>query len=216
GVEQLRLERIEKGMPELVAYDVRALTGEDRSSRGRTMEKLQALAVVKGVEIDAEIEIHGQYGAYFPGDSRPQSSPGTGTAAQGFGGGPVTKICSPRRMRLGLRSRGRIDNSDREGLLPQNGDRPLDDLASARLGTVAGVLLPSVDHAPRPGFRGCRARLASALAFRGRRLRRAFRSLPCHLVSPIPESPTSNERRPWLALLTAFPSWCIQWRYDVR
>src|SRR5262245_28430550 len=156
------------------------------------MEKLQALAVVKGVEIDAESPIHGQYGAYFPGDSRQQSSPEIGTVPQGFGGGPVTKICSSGRMRLGLRSRGRIDNSDREGLLPQNGDRPLDDLASARLGTVAGVLLPSVDHAPRPGFSGCRARLSSALAFRGRRLCRAFRSLLCHVISPIPELPTSN------------------------
>src|SRR5262245_8313794 len=147
-----------------------------------------------------------------PGSNAPQ----IGAAAQGFGGGPVAKIRSSGRMRLGLRSRGRVDNSDRERLLSQNGDRPLDDLASARLSTVAGILLPSIDHALRLGFRGCRARLASALAFRGRRLRRAFRSLPCHLVSPIPESPTSNERRPWLALLTAFPSWCIQWRYDVR
>src|SRR5262249_24229749 len=181
-----------KGMPELVAYDVRALTGEDRSSRGRTMEELQALAVVKGVEVDAEIEIHGQYGAYFPGGSRQQSSPEIGAAPQGFGGGPVTKICSPVRMRLGLPSRARVDNWDREGLLSQNGDRPLDDLASAWLSTVAGILLPSIDHALRPGFRGCCARLASALAFRGRRLRRAFRSLPCHLVSPILELPTSN------------------------
>jgi hypothetical protein len=75
GVEQLRLARIENGMPEFVAHDVRALTGKDRSSCGRTMEELQALAVVKGVEVDPEIEIHGQYGAYFPGGSRqPQKS----------------------------------------------------------------------------------------------------------------------------------------------
>src|SRR5262245_45441041 len=154
------------------------------------MEELQALAVVKGVEIDAEIEIHGQYGAYFPGDSRQQSSPEIGAAPQGFGGGPVTKIRSSGRMRLGLRSRGRIDNSDREGLLPQNGDRPLDDLASARLGAVAGVLLPSVDNAPRSGFSGCCARLASALAFRGRRLRRALGSFFSHLISPILELTT--------------------------
>src|SRR5262249_43839083 len=175
-----------------MAYDVRALTGKDRSSRGRTMEELQALAVVKGVEVDAEIEIDGKYGTHFPGGSRQQCSPETGAATQGFGGGPVAKICSSGRMRLGLRSRGRVDNSDREGLLSQNGNRPLDDLASARLSTVARILLPSVDHALRPGLRGCCARLASALAFRGRRLRRAFRSLPCHLVSPILELPTSN------------------------
>jgi hypothetical protein len=179
-------------MPELVTHDVWALTGKDRSSRGRTVEELQALAVVKGVEVDAEIEIHGKYGAYFPGGSRQQCSPEIGAAAQGFGGGPVAKICSSGRMRLSLRSGGRVDNSDREGLLPQNGDRPLDDLASARLSTVAGILLPSVDHAPRLGLRGCRARLASALAFRGRRLRRASRSLLCHRISPIPELPTSN------------------------
>src|SRR6516164_11411681 len=183
-------------MAELVAHDVRALAGEDCSPRGRTMEELQALTVVKGVEVDPEIEIHGQYGSYFPGGSRQQCSPEIGAAPQSFGGGPVAKICSAGRMRLSLRSRGRVDNSDREGLLSQNRDRPLNDLASARLSTVAGILLPSIDHALRLGFRGCRARLASALAFRGRRLRRAFRSLPCHLVSPIPESPTSNERRP--------------------
>src|SRR5262249_30836949 len=177
---------------ELVAYDVRALTGKDRSSRGRTMEELQALAVVKGVEVDAEIEIHGQYGADFPGGSRQQCSPEIGAAAQGFGGGPVAKICSSGRMRLGLRSRGRVDNSDRERLLSQNGHWPLNDLASARLSTVAGILLPSIDHALRPGFRGRRARLASALAFRGRRLRCVFRSLPCHLVSPIHEPQTST------------------------
>src|SRR5215468_1670678 len=154
-------------MPELVAYDVRALTGKDRSSRGRAMEEFQALAIVKGVEVDAEIEIHGQYGAYFPGGSRQQCSPEIGTAAQGFGGGPVAKICSSGRIRLGLRSRRRVDNSDREGLLSQNGDRPLDDLASARLCTVAGILLPSVDHAFRLAFHGCRACLASAPASRG-------------------------------------------------
>src|SRR5215471_10139124 len=171
-------------MPELVAYDVRALTGKDRSSRGRAMEEFQALTIVKGVEVDAEIEIHGQYGTYFPGGSRQQCSPEIAAAAQGFGGGPVAKIRSSGRMRLSHRSRGRVDNSDRERLLSQNRDRPLDDLASARLSTVAGILLPSVDHALRLGLRGCRARLASALAFRGRRLRRAFRSLLCHRISP--------------------------------
>jgi len=66
-VEQLRLEGIEKGMPELVAHDVGTLPRKDRPSRGRTMEELQALAVVKGVEVDPEIEIHRQYGAHFPG-----------------------------------------------------------------------------------------------------------------------------------------------------
>src|SRR5215831_10222429 len=97
------------------------------------MEELQALPVVKGVEVDPEIEIHGQYGAYFPGRSRQQRSPEIGAAAQGFGGSPVAKICGSRRMRFSLGSRSRIDNSDREGLLSQNGDRPLDHLASAWL-----------------------------------------------------------------------------------
>src|SRR5262249_51757368 len=50
GVEQLRLDRIENGVPELVAHDVRTLAGKHRSSRSRAMEELQALAVVKGVE----------------------------------------------------------------------------------------------------------------------------------------------------------------------
>jgi hypothetical protein len=154
-------------VPELVAHDVRTLTGKDRSSRGRAMEELQALAVVKGVEVDPEIEIHGQYGAYFPGRSRQQRSPEIGAAPQGLGGSPVAKIRGSRRMRFSLGSRSRIHNSDREGLLSQNGDRPLDHLASARLCTVAGILLPSVDHAFRLGFRGCRACLASAPASRG-------------------------------------------------
>jgi len=183
-------------MAELVAHDVRALAGEDRSSRGRTMEELQALAVIKGVEVDPEIEIHGQYGAYFPGGSRQQCSPEIGAAPQSFGGGPVAKICSAGRMRLSLRSRGRVDNSDREGLLSQNRDRPLNDLASARLRTVAGILLPSVDHALRlcPGFRGCRACLASALASCGRRLRRAFGSLLSHVISLICGSAAHRKR----------------------
>src|SRR2546422_174580 len=65
-VEQLRLERVEKRMPELMAHDVGALAGKDRASGGRTMEELQALAVIKRVEVDAEIEVHGQDRAHFP------------------------------------------------------------------------------------------------------------------------------------------------------
>src|SRR5215831_8793365 len=143
-------------MPELVAHDVRTLTGKDCSSRGRTMEELQALAVVKGVEVDPEIEIHRQYRTYFPRRSRQQRSPEIGAATQGFGGSPVAKIRGSWRMRFSLGSRGRIDNSDREGLLSQTGDRPLDDLASARLSTRAGIVLPSVDYALRlrPAFVG--------------------------------------------------------------
>src|SRR5262249_22232578 len=98
-------------MPQPVAPDVRTLTRKDRSSRGRTMEELQALAVVKGVEVDPEIEIHRQYGAYFPRRSRQQRSPEIGAAAQGFGGSPVAKIRGSRRMRFSLGSRRRIDNS---------------------------------------------------------------------------------------------------------
>src|SRR6516162_5410644 len=113
GVEQLRLERIEKGMPELVAHDVGTLAGKDRPSRGRTMEELQALAVIEGIEVDPEIEIHRQYGAYFPGGSRKQCPPEVGAAPQCFSSRPVPKVRSSRRMRLGLRSRGRVDNSDR-------------------------------------------------------------------------------------------------------
>jgi hypothetical protein len=64
------LSEIENGVPKFVAYDVRTLAGKHRSSRRRAMEKLQALAVIKGVEVHPEIEIHGQYGAYFPGRSR--------------------------------------------------------------------------------------------------------------------------------------------------
>jgi len=39
-----------------------------------------------------------------------------------------------------------MNNADREGLISQNGDRPLDDRASARLSAGAGIVLPSVDH----------------------------------------------------------------------
>ena len=69
-VEQLRLERIEKGMPEFVAHDVGTLAGKDRPSRGRTMEELQALAVIEGIEVDTEIEIHRQDGAHHSGQGR--------------------------------------------------------------------------------------------------------------------------------------------------
>src|SRR5260221_7785438 len=152
-------------MSELVAHDVWALDVKDRPCRGRTMEELQAHAVIKGVEVDPEIEVHRQYGTYFPGLSRQQCAPEVGAAPQCFGGSPVPKLCSTRRMRLGLRSTGRMNNSDREGLISQNGDRPLDNLASARLIAGAGIVLPSVDHSLRrcAAFRGCRACLAFAL-----------------------------------------------------
>jgi hypothetical protein len=47
-------------------------------------------------------------------------------------------------------------------------------------------------HALRlcPAFRGYRACLAPALAARGGRLGHALGSLPCHVISPVPESPT--------------------------
>src|SRR5215813_7057866 len=178
-------------MPELVAHHVGTLAGKDRPSRGRTMEELQALAVIEGIEVDTEIEINGQYGAHLPRRSREQSPPEIGAAPQCFSGSPVPKLCSSRRMRLGLGGRGRVDNSDRERLIPQNRDRPLNDWASARLSTGAGIVLPSVDHALRLCPAGdCRARLAFALASRSWRLRRAFRSLPCHVISPVRESST--------------------------
>src|SRR5262249_61870798 len=120
-------------MPELVAHDVRALTGKDRSSRGRTMEELQALPVVKGVEVDPEIEIHRQYGPYFPGGSRQQCSPEIGAEAQGFGGGPVAKIRSSGRMRLRPRTRCRGGNCERDGPHAPHGDRPLAASAPAGL-----------------------------------------------------------------------------------
>src|SRR5262249_49771104 len=100
-------------MPELVAHDVRALAGKDRPARGRTMEELQALAVIEGIEVDTEIEIHRQDGPHLPRRSREQCPPEVGAAPQGFSGSPVAKLRSSRRMRLGLGSRGRMDNSDR-------------------------------------------------------------------------------------------------------
>jgi hypothetical protein len=77
------------------------------------MEELQALAVIEGIEVDPEIEINGQYGAHLPRRCREQCPPEVGAAPQGFSGSPVPKLCSSRRMRLGLRSRGWVDNSDR-------------------------------------------------------------------------------------------------------
>src|SRR5580700_10635995 len=100
-------------MPELVAHDVGTLARKDRPSRGRTMEELQALAVIEGIEVDTEIEINGQYGAHFPRYPRQQCPPEVGAAPQCLSGSPVPKLRSSRRMRLGLGSRGRVDNSDR-------------------------------------------------------------------------------------------------------
>src|SRR5215468_1148867 len=106
-------------MPELVAHDVGTLAGKDRPARGRPMEELQALAVIEGIEVDTEIEIHRQYGAHLPRRCREQCPPEVGATPQCFSGSPVAKLRSSGRMRLGLRSRGRMDNSDREGLIPQ-------------------------------------------------------------------------------------------------
>src|SRR5258708_3454699 len=62
-------------MPELMAHDVGALAGKDRASGGRTMEELQPLAVIKRVEVDTEIEVHGQDRAHFPPYPRHQCPP---------------------------------------------------------------------------------------------------------------------------------------------
>src|SRR5262245_16745372 len=116
-------------MPEFMTHDVGALAGKDGSSRSGTMEKLQSLAVIEGVEVGAEIEVHRQDRAHFPRYARQQCPPEIRATTQCFGGSPVAKLCSSGRMRLGGRSRGRVGNSDRKRLIPQNGDRPLDDLA---------------------------------------------------------------------------------------
>src|SRR5262249_24648572 len=202
-------------MPELVAHDVGALAGKDRASGARTMEELQALAVIKGVEVDAEIEVHGEDRAHFPLYPRHQCSPEIGAAPQCFSGSPVPKLRSSRRMRLGLRSRGRVHNSDRQGLIAQNGDRPLDDLASARLSTGAGIVLPSVDHALRlcPALRRCRTCLAPALASYSRRLRCAFRSLPCHVISPVAGYSTCTCLLHQPPMRTALALSLVQWPY---
>src|SRR5262245_2261754 len=194
-------------MPELVAHHIGTLPGKDRPSRRRAMEELQALAVIKGVEIDPEIEIHREYGAHFPRKSRQQSAPEVGAAPQCFSRGPVTKLRSTGRMRLGLGGRGRMNNAYRQWLLAQNGDRSLDDLAAARLITGAGIVLPRVDYflGLCPAFRGYRAYFASALAARGRPLRPALGSLLRHLISPVAASPTQHHRRDELALVAAWP-----------
>ena len=75
GIEQLRLERIEKGMPELVAHDVGTLAGKGRPSRGRPMEELQAFAVIEGIEVDTEIEINGQAVWSLPPKTVPEAMP---------------------------------------------------------------------------------------------------------------------------------------------
>src|SRR5215475_8146012 len=104
-------------MPELVAYDVGALAGKDRASGARTMEELQALTVIKGVEVDAEIEVHGEDRAHFPRYPRHQCSPGNCGPPQRLSGKPSTKIPSSRAIGPGLRGRGRVHNSDRQGLI---------------------------------------------------------------------------------------------------
>src|SRR5207249_2376698 len=210
-IEQLRLERIENRVPELMTHDVGALTRKDGSSRSRSMEKLQALAVIEGVEVGAEIEVHRQDRAHLPRYPRQQCPPEIRAATQCFGGSPVAKLCSSRRMRLGVRSRGRVRNSDRKRRIPQNGDRPLDDLASARLSTGAGIVLPSVDHALRlrPAFRGCRTRPDFALTTRSRRLRRALGSLRRHLISPLLRRRPAGEE----PAAAASPLWSITTRY---
>src|SRR5262249_18807418 len=124
------------------------------------------------------------------------------------------KLRSARRMRLGLGSRGRVDNSDRERLIPQNRDRPLNDWASARLSTGAGIVLPSVDHALRLCPAGaCRACPPIALASRLRRLCRGFGSLLCHVISPVLESSTCHHWRGELAMMAASRLSLVQWRY---
>src|SRR5262249_48520924 len=128
---------------------------------GRTMEELQPLAVIKRVEIDAEIEVHGQDRAHFPRCPRDQCAPEIGAAAQRFGRRPITKLRGSGRMRLRLRRRGRVDDPGRERLIPQNRNGSLEDLTSARLGAGAGIVLPTVDHSLRlrPAFRRDRAGL---------------------------------------------------------
>src|SRR5262249_54635634 len=69
-------------MPKLVAHDVGTLPGKDRPPRGRPMEELQAPAVIEGIEVDPEIEIHRQYGAHLPRRCRKQCPPEVGAAPQ--------------------------------------------------------------------------------------------------------------------------------------
>src|SRR5262249_62157512 len=89
-------------MPELMTHDVGALAGKDRSPCSGTMEKLQALAVIEGVEVGAEIEVHRQDGAHFPRYPRQQCPPEVRPATQCFGGSPVAKLSSSPGSRLGV------------------------------------------------------------------------------------------------------------------
>src|ERR1700741_1151987 len=173
-------------MPELMAHDVGALAGKDRAAGGRTMEELQPLAVIKRVEVDAEIEVHGQDRAHFPRYPRDQCSPEIGAAPQCFGGRPVAKLRGPRRMRLRRWRRGRVDDPGRERLIPESRNGSLDDLTSARLGARAGIVLPTIDHSLRlrPAFRRDRACLAPSDA-RSRLLCGPLGSLLGHGISPL-------------------------------
>src|SRR5262249_27175681 len=111
-------------MPELMTYDIGALAGKDGSSRGCTMKKLQALAVIEGIEVGAEIELHRQDGTHFPRYPRQQCPPEVRAATQCFGGSPIAKRCSSGRMRLCPPSGGPGRQSARRQPVPQKGDPP--------------------------------------------------------------------------------------------
>jgi hypothetical protein len=85
-------------MPEFVAHDVGTLARKDRPSSGRTMEELQALAVIEGIEVDTEIEINGQYGAHLPRWCREQCPPEVGAASGHAAAAPPSSVMNARRL----------------------------------------------------------------------------------------------------------------------
>jgi hypothetical protein len=95
GVPQLRLDGIKHGVSEFVADNIRAFAGVDSRAAHGTMEEVQTIAVVVGVEVNAFVRHRHQAIpiARLPcRPSRHAPAPVASTAGEGIGQSPVTEV----------------------------------------------------------------------------------------------------------------------------
>ena len=138
GVEELGLDRVQDGMSQLVAEDVRALTGVDRGPGHALVIEVEAEPVVVRIQVDAIVERYRQRAADPPfGRRRHDPGPEVRRASERLGRRPVAEGAG-RHPVLGWRRRLPTP-VDRQG---QHRRREIRRRSLDRLQSGAGVILP--------------------------------------------------------------------------
>src|SRR5690349_9027449 len=106
GIPQLRTDRVQDGMAQLVVGDIWTFARIDGPAARRPMKERQTCAIIIGVEVFTLVQLDSEFGANgsVPLRTRRQNAcPEVNTTSAGGGCGPVAELCRTGRIDLGRR-----------------------------------------------------------------------------------------------------------------